>query len=542
MLEAMPRRYWLMKCEPAAYTIDDLARDGRTSWEGVRNYQARNFMRDEMQVGDGVLFYASNADPSGVTGLAEIVRAGYPDHFAWTRGHKYSRRGVERGDARLVHGGRRVRRALPRDVPLDVLKSTKGLESMMVTQKGSRLSVQPATKQEYDIVARLGRTLAERIVTSPRPTRPPRSSRRRSATTSCATSARRPPERAPRPVPDVAVLESLINAAFWTSLRREEGFVPKMSLAYVPPADNGYAMRFEQPMLLTPHDAGQGGAGRRARRHPPGRVGATDGDLYAWGTTRSIPPLGLVIEIVEPALLVVKHHRGEKTGKYVNVAVLEGDQVKLVDETASSLPDCPALVGSLLGFDSPSSWLGSMNVLVQLAVSMRAHGRGGLLLVVPSTSETWRDSMVAPMAYAISPPYRGLGELLRDGGPDRQTDRFQQALREVVDVIAGLTAVDGAAVMTDTYELLAFGAKIARRRGSPQVEQVTVTEPVVGGEARTVTPAQLGGTRHLSAAQFVHDQRDAIALVASQDRRFTVFAWSPCADQVHGHQVETLLL
>ncbi len=63
-----------------------------------------------------------------------------------------------------------------------------------------------------------------------------------------------------------------------------------------------------------------------------------------------------------------------------------------------------------------------------------------------------------------------------------------------------------------------------------------------GGEARTVTPAQLGGTRHLSAAQFVHDQRDAIALVASQDRRFTVFAWSPCADQVHGHQVETLLL
>src|SRR4029077_21107389 len=85
----MPRRYRLMKCEPGAYTIDDLARDGRTSWEGVRNYQARNFMRDEMQEGDGVLFYASNADPSGVTGLATIVRAGYPDHFALKKGHKY---------------------------------------------------------------------------------------------------------------------------------------------------------------------------------------------------------------------------------------------------------------------------------------------------------------------------------------------------------------------------------------------------------------------------------------------------------------------
>src|SRR4051812_47732415 len=78
-----------MKCEPAAYTIDDLARDGRTSWEGVRNYQARNTMRDDMQEGDGVLFYASNAKPSGVTGLAEIVRAGYPDHTAWTAGHEY---------------------------------------------------------------------------------------------------------------------------------------------------------------------------------------------------------------------------------------------------------------------------------------------------------------------------------------------------------------------------------------------------------------------------------------------------------------------
>jgi len=343
------------------------------------------------------------------------------------------------------------------------------------------------------------------------------------------------------PIPDTAVLESLINVAFWTSLRREEGFVPKMSLAYVPPSDNGYSMRFEHPMPLTPITMAKvAPVVERAGIHLG--VWVEDGELYGWGTTRSIPTLGLVVEIVEPALLVVKHHRGEKTGKYVNVAVLEGDQVKLVDETASSLPDCPALVGSLLGFDSPKSWVGALNVLVQLAVSMRAHGRGGLLLVVPSASDTWRDSMVAPMSYAISPPYRGLSELIREGSAGKKTDRFQQALREVVDVIAGLTAVDGAAVMTDNYELLAFGAKIARKRGSPQVEMVTVTEPVIGGEARTVTPAQLGGTRHLSAAQFVHDQRDAVALVASQDRRFTVFAWSQCADQVHGHQVETLLL
>ena len=85
----MPRRYWLMKCEPEAYTIEDLERDRATPWEGVRNYQARNLLRDDMQVGDGVLFYASNADPSGVTGLARIERAGFPDPTAWKKGHEY---------------------------------------------------------------------------------------------------------------------------------------------------------------------------------------------------------------------------------------------------------------------------------------------------------------------------------------------------------------------------------------------------------------------------------------------------------------------
>jgi len=97
-------------------------------------------------------------------------------------------------------------------------------------------------------------------------------------------------------------------------------------------------------------------------------------------------------------------------------------------------------------------------------------------------------------------------------------------------------------VITKDYELLAFGAKIARRKGSPQVEQVTITEPVEGNTAQVVHPTELGGTRHLSSAQFVHDQHDAVALVASQDGRFTVFAWSSCENMVHGHRVEVLLL
>ena len=146
-----------MKCEPDAYTIDDLKRDGRSSWEGVRNYQARNFMRDQMQKGDGVLFYASNADPSGVTGLAEIVRAGYPDHTAWEKGHKYFDPATKKDAPMWFMVDIGFVERFPGVVALEILKATKGLESMMATQKGSRLSVQPVTKAEYDIVVRLGR-------------------------------------------------------------------------------------------------------------------------------------------------------------------------------------------------------------------------------------------------------------------------------------------------------------------------------------------------------------------------------------------------
>jgi hypothetical protein len=109
-------------------------------------------------------------------------------------------------------------------------------------------------------------------------------------------------------------------------------------------------------------------------------------------------------------------------------------------------------------------------------------------------------------------------------------------------MIAGLTAVDGATVITDQYELIAFGAKIARRDGHARVDQVRLTEPIDGTVPTVVHPTQLGGTRHLSAMQFVHDQRNALALVASQDERFTVFSWASCDGMVHAHRVEALLL
>ena len=150
-------KYWLMKVEPSAYSIDDLQRDGKTSWEGVRNYQARNFMRDEMHAGDKVLFYASNADPSGVTGLAVVSGEAYPDRFATQKGHKYYDPKSKADSPTWYMVDISFGEKFPNVVSLDTLKSTPGLEKMVVTQKGSRLSIQPVTKQEYDIVVKVGR-------------------------------------------------------------------------------------------------------------------------------------------------------------------------------------------------------------------------------------------------------------------------------------------------------------------------------------------------------------------------------------------------
>ena len=151
----MPR-YWLMKSEPGSYSIDDLQRDGRTSWEGVRNYQARNFMRDDMQVGDGVLYYHSNASPPGVAGLAKVARTGYPDPTALDPDSHYFDEKASPDDPRWFMVDIEFVEKFPEFVPLARLGETPGLEKMPVNNK-SRLSVQPVTEEEFRIVRDLGR-------------------------------------------------------------------------------------------------------------------------------------------------------------------------------------------------------------------------------------------------------------------------------------------------------------------------------------------------------------------------------------------------
>ena len=340
--------------------------------------------------------------------------------------------------------------------------------------------------------------------------------------------------------PSARQIEAMLDTAFWASLRREEGNSPKISLAFLSPLQTESALQFEHKLSFNAVVLTKLGPGVE---RPGVHLGVwyDENGLYVWGTTHKIPNCCFVLDVSEPGLLVIKHRRMNGFGKFTNIMVLTGDQIKVVDENSANLPDCPILLTSLLGFASASDD-NSVNVLIQLATSMRAHKHGGTLLVVPSGSDAWRDSILKPIKYSVSPAFTGLSDLMREDRSEWKSSIWLGELSREIESIAGLTAIDGATVISDKHEVLAFGAKIGRIDGSPRVERVLLTEPVIGGEGKIVNPASSGGTRHISAAQFVHDQRDAIALVASQDGHFTIFTWSPCENLVHAHRIDSLLL
>jgi predicted RNA-binding protein with PUA-like domain len=148
---APTRKYWLMKSEPDVFSIDDLKACKVTCWDGVRNYQARNTMRDEMRVGDGVLFYHSNADPSGIAGLAEVVREGYPDDTAFDpKDPHYDPRSDAQNPTWYRVDVKYVRTA-GQIIPLSRLRKIPGLKKMILLRHG-RLSVQPVTPGEWKII------------------------------------------------------------------------------------------------------------------------------------------------------------------------------------------------------------------------------------------------------------------------------------------------------------------------------------------------------------------------------------------------------
>lgn len=148
--------YWLMKSEPETYGIDHLAKEGTNMWEGCRNYTVRNFIRDEMKIGDLAFFYHSNANPSGVVGVMEIVSEPYPDPTQWDPNSHYCDPKSPRDNPRWFVRDVRFVAKWDRVVSLAQLKETPGLEEMWVCRKGQRLSVLPVTPSEWEIVSRLG--------------------------------------------------------------------------------------------------------------------------------------------------------------------------------------------------------------------------------------------------------------------------------------------------------------------------------------------------------------------------------------------------
>ncbi len=155
----MTKRYWLLKSEPTTFSFDDLKTSSgkKTSWDGIRNYQARNIMRDDMKIGDLGFFYHSSCPQPGVVGVVEVVSKPYPDHTAWDKKSNYYDPKASPENPRWVMVDVKWKEDFKNFVPLEIIKATAKLGKMKVVQKGMRLSIQPVTKDEFDVICKLGR-------------------------------------------------------------------------------------------------------------------------------------------------------------------------------------------------------------------------------------------------------------------------------------------------------------------------------------------------------------------------------------------------
>ena len=148
-------KYWLMKSEPDVYSIDDLQRDGREMWDGIRNYQARNMMRDDMKIGDQVLFYHSSCPEPGVVGIARVASEPYPDPTQFDKKSKYYDPKSSEDDPRWCLVDVEFVRKTKRNLTLAEIKAQKSLEDMTLTRKGNRLSIMPVSKKHWNKILSL---------------------------------------------------------------------------------------------------------------------------------------------------------------------------------------------------------------------------------------------------------------------------------------------------------------------------------------------------------------------------------------------------
>jgi hypothetical protein len=336
--------------------------------------------------------------------------------------------------------------------------------------------------------------------------------------------------------PDAAAIEALVDAGFWASLQREEGYVPEISLAFLPPDEAVRPLRLRPPLPLDPHTLAQLSP---AVERPGIHLGVwrSGGELRVWGTTRTVPPYCFVLEVIAPGLLVVKHRSARGLGQVPERAVFQGDEVKLLGQGARVLSEHSPLLRPLL---APESAEGSADVLLRLRGvrcarigaaarcsscprettrgASRSCGRSAMPSIRPSPSSA-RCWKAPPRRRTRTGRGRASRRRARRADRGRRRDADHGPLRA-----AGVRCQDRPARRPD--------ARRARLRDGADR----------GRPSEVVAPLSLGGTRHISGAQFAQDQKRAVALVASQDGRFTVFAWCEREGMVHAHRVEALLL
>ena len=154
----MSKKFWLFKSEPSEFSLEDLknSKNQTTLWDGVRNYQARNFLRDEIKKGDGILFYQSSTDPLAIVGYCEVVKEAYPDHTQFDKKNDHFDEKADPKNPTWFMVDIKLIEEFKKPVTLELIKSIPKLKNMKLIQRGQRLSIQPVTKSEWDEILKMG--------------------------------------------------------------------------------------------------------------------------------------------------------------------------------------------------------------------------------------------------------------------------------------------------------------------------------------------------------------------------------------------------
>ncbi len=335
-------------------------------------------------------------------------------------------------------------------------------------------------------------------------------------------------------------LAILVEKAFWTSLQREEGRLLRFSIIYgEPPTNNNSALRFSNPLSFNIDNLTKLGPSVKAELSAIAVWPSDKETLNIWGLFADTLPM-FRIKVLDPGLLIISFSRK-------NVSIISGDEAVFVRNNVFSRSMWTRLQGSTMSEDYSPFIDPKVEFILSIARAMRSLGHGGTLLIVPD-DERWNESH-DHSTYPVGPRNTQVSSLLREiadnakAKKDEAPPRILQysVLTNAIAVIAQLTAVDGATVITTDMDIVGFGVKIKEDLAVETFPIIEIDPLDHENDFRYSKPELIGGKRHQSAARFIYKQHDAIALVASQDGNITVFVWkeyeeTPKLNSVHAYR------